>query len=407
MSRLTSRLSDLGPGLLLAATGIGVGDMVSTTVAGANYGLTLVWAVIAGVVIKFAVTEGGARWQLATGTTLVAGWRDTFPRGVILAFFLYFIVWSYAVSSALVAASALVPAAIVPSVPLWGWGLLHAVGALAMVYYGKYERFLSVIKWFVALKFGAIVATVMLILAWSGADWSRAGAREPLSAPYVLSLIGGVGGTVTLLSYGYWMREQGWSGRERLASARVDLLVSFSLVLVFCLSMIFLSTQVDWQGEILDEGPRLCLLLADRIGAEIGGIGRAVFLLGFWGAAFSSVLGVWHGVPFLFDDWIHLWRDRKPSGQRGLAYRSWALYLTLAAISALAVRRSVWIVFVYTVIGSLFFPFVISTLLWLNNSKRRAHAARNGVAANIALVGALVLYAYLAFSELLQIAAGE
>jgi hypothetical protein len=203
------------------------------------------------------------------------------------------------------------------------------------------------------------------------------------------------------LSYGYWMREGGWSGRERLVTARVDLLVSFSLVLVFCLSMIFLSTQVEWRGAIMDEGPRLCLMLADRIGAEIGQVGRAVFLIGFWGAAFSSVLGVWHGVPFLFDDWIHLWRRQKPSGQRGLAYRGWALYLTLAAISALVVRRSVWIVFVYTVVGALFFPYVISTLLWLNNSRRLPDDARNGWAANLALGVSLLLFTYLAIDALL------
>ena len=77
--------------------------------------------------------------------------------------------------------------------------------------------------------------------------------------------------------------------------------------------MIFLSTQINWEGAILDEGPRLCLLLADRIGQEIGPIGRAVFLLGFWGAAFSSVMGVYHGVPFLFDDMLHVWR-RQPAG---------------------------------------------------------------------------------------------
>ena len=44
------KLSDFGPGLLLAATGIGVGDMVSSTIAGAEYGLTLVWALVAGVI---------------------------------------------------------------------------------------------------------------------------------------------------------------------------------------------------------------------------------------------------------------------------------------------------------------------------------------------------------------------
>ena len=103
------KLSDIGPGLLLAATGIGVGDMVSSTIAGAEYGLTLVWALAAGVILKFAITEGAARWQLGTGNTLIEAWRDHLPRAVVLAFFIYFIVWSYFVSSALVAASALVP----------------------------------------------------------------------------------------------------------------------------------------------------------------------------------------------------------------------------------------------------------------------------------------------------------
>ncbi len=52
-----------------------------------------------------------------------------------------------------------------------------------------------------------------------------------------------------------------------------------------------------------------------------------MFLLGFWGAAFSSVLGVYHGVPFLFDDMLHVWRRQPADGQQGRAYRAWAVYL--------------------------------------------------------------------------------
>jgi len=261
---------------------------------------------------------------------------------------------------------------------------------------GRYERFLSVIKWLVGLKFGAIMASALLIVLWSGADWSHAGARSAFSTAYTLSLIGGVGGTVTLLSYGYWMREAGWQDPNKLPAARTDLTLSFSLVFIFCMSMIFLATQIDWQGQILDEGPRLCLLLADRIGREIGPIGRGVFLAGFWGAAFSSVMGVYHGVPFLFDDMVHLWRRQERGGQQGTMYRSWAVYLALAAISALVFGRPVWLVFAYTVVGSMFFPFVISTLLYLNNSTRIVRQERNGLLVNGVLGAALLLYLYLA-----------
>jgi len=157
--RFTATLADLDPSLILAATGIGAGDMVSATIAGAEYGLTLIWALAAGVGLKFAITEGAARWQLSTGTTLIEGWRDHLPRAAVVAFFIYFVVWSYVVASALVAASALVPAAVVPTIPLSVWGFVHAVAAFVMVYFGRYEWFLNVMKWFIGLMFGAVIAT--------------------------------------------------------------------------------------------------------------------------------------------------------------------------------------------------------------------------------------------------------
>lgn len=387
-------LRDLGPGLLLAATGIGAGDMVGSAIAGAEYGLTLVWALAAGVLIKLAITEGVARWQLATGRTVLEGWRDHLPVVFVVAFFLYFLAWSYFVSSALVAASALVPAALTPvGVPLWG--IVHAGAALAMVWVGRYEGLLNVMKVFIGMMFAAVLATVLLILFRTGADWSGIGSQAPFSVPYTLSLIGGVGGTVTLLSYGYWMREAGWSGPERMPFARADLLVSFGMVFFFALAMIFLSTQISWSGAILDEGPQLALLLGDRIGAEIGAVGRGIFLVGFWGAAFSSVVGVWHGVPFLFDDAWHLWQRREPTGQRGGAYRTWAVIMTAAAISAMFIRP-VWLVFAYTVVSSFFFPFVIATLLWMNNARWVEARWRSSTAINAVLGASLLLYVYLA-----------
>src|SRR5690606_17457855 len=106
------------------------------------------------------------------------------------------------------------------------------------------------------------------------------------------------------------------------------------------------------------------------------------------------------GVPFLFDDGLHVWQRRPPGGQRGSAYRGWAIALTLAAISAQFLGRPVALVFAYTVVGSLFFPFVIGTLLWLNNSSRVPAHARSGTVVNIVLAGALLLYAYLALDLL-------
>ena len=59
----------IGPGLLLAATGVGGGDLATGSIVGSLLGPTVLWAVVVGAFLKFVVTEGIARWQLATGET--------------------------------------------------------------------------------------------------------------------------------------------------------------------------------------------------------------------------------------------------------------------------------------------------------------------------------------------------
>ena len=58
-----------GPGIIMATSGIGASDIITGTVGGAKYGVALLWALALGAFFKFVLTEGLARWQLATGTT--------------------------------------------------------------------------------------------------------------------------------------------------------------------------------------------------------------------------------------------------------------------------------------------------------------------------------------------------
>lgn len=66
----------VGPGLVVAATGVGAADMVATLVAGSRYGYALLWAVVLGVILKIILVEGAGRFTLATGKTIFEGWRS-------------------------------------------------------------------------------------------------------------------------------------------------------------------------------------------------------------------------------------------------------------------------------------------------------------------------------------------
>lgn len=90
-----------GPGLIVAATGIGAGDVVSATVGGARYGETLLWAIVVGAFFKFVLNEGVARFQLATGLTALESWAAYLPWWVRAYFGVYLVLWTVAVSAAL------------------------------------------------------------------------------------------------------------------------------------------------------------------------------------------------------------------------------------------------------------------------------------------------------------------
>ena len=50
-ARVRSFLRILGPGVAVAATGVGAGDLIGATAAGSKYGVILLWTAVAGAVL--------------------------------------------------------------------------------------------------------------------------------------------------------------------------------------------------------------------------------------------------------------------------------------------------------------------------------------------------------------------
>lgn len=70
-----SLLKTLGPGILFASTAIGVSHLVQSTRAGAEYGFTLVWAVVLANLFKFPFFQYASRYANATGTSIIDGYK--------------------------------------------------------------------------------------------------------------------------------------------------------------------------------------------------------------------------------------------------------------------------------------------------------------------------------------------
>ena len=85
------------PGILMAATGVGAGDLLTASLAGSKIGVGIVWAAVVGALLKWTLNEGIARWQMATGTTMLEGWVHRLGAWVQWVFIVYLIIWSFSV----------------------------------------------------------------------------------------------------------------------------------------------------------------------------------------------------------------------------------------------------------------------------------------------------------------------
>jgi Mn2+/Fe2+ NRAMP family transporter len=402
-------LRQIGPGIVVAATGLGAGDIVAGSAAGSRFGYAVVWAAAAGAFLKYVLNEGLARWQLATGTTLLEGWVERLGRWVQVYFLIYLVLWSFIVGGALIAACGLAAHAIAPAFPVAAWGALHSIAAAALVLaggYGPFERFMKV---FIGVMFAGILGCAIVVAPPARVlPASILGASIPEGGVgFILGIIGGVGGSVTLLSYGYWMREKGWEGRSCLGLARADLAAAYLLTGLFGVAVIVLSAGIPAVPEGEPRTTAAALRMADVIGGVAGPAVAWAFRIGFWAAVSTSIVGVWQGVPYIFCDFVGLMKRLGPAEQRAFVstrspwYRAFLLYLCLPPMTLLFMDRPVAVIVAYAVAGSLFMPFLAGTLLYMNSRSDWVGAdLRNRPAMTGLLVVCLALFACLAVHEL-------
>ena len=392
----------IGPGLMVAATGVGAGDLAAATVGGANFGLVLIWAIVFGAFFKYVLTEGIARWQLATDTTIMEGWGQYLPGWIKVYFGTYMIIWTISVSAALANACGLGISNLTGGAVSTQWGaVIHSLFGCAFVWIGGFRGFEKLMK----LLIGLMVFTIVLcaVLTFQDVAGTLKGTFVPSipagSTGSLLALIGGVGGTITILSYNYWMREEKMSGAAYLKYVRADLIVAYVVTAVLAVAVLLLANQAFFVSGVELNSATVVQQMAASLGNTLGPFGSFAYSLGFWGAVFSSLLGVWQGVPYMFADFYGIVRKYPRDVRNQITqvtstpYRVALVCITLVPIPLAFIGRPLFLLVTYTIVGSFFIPFLAATLLYLNNRiKWDSPLKRNGWGANVVMVLVLVFF---------------
>lgn len=402
----TPRWKLIGPGLIVAATGIGAADIVATLIAGQKYGYALLWAVVMGVIIKIVLVEGVGRWTLATGESIYEGWRKV-GRWTAFYFGPYIVIWGFVYGATAMASSAIPLATLFPGVPVPLLGTICGLVGAALVWAGRYTLFERITAFFVGVMFVVIVGLAIIVGPNIGDILAGLIPSIPEGSIFnLLAVAGGVGGTITLAAYGYWLKEKGWVAPKFMRVMRIDNAVAYIVSGIFVISMLIVGAELLYSANIaVASGDKGLLDLNTVLTERYGPIISPIFLIGFFAASFSSLLGVWNGVSLMFADFWGRMRKLPEGDPRaeigGSYYKFYIFWLTIPPLIIVwLIKSPIQLILVYGVLGALFMPFLAITLLVLLNSKNTPKEWRNKWYTNLVLGLCAVFYLTTGFIEL-------
>jgi len=152
-------IKKLGPGLLFAGAAIGVSHLVQSTRAGADYGFTLIWALILANIIKYPFFLFGPKYTMATGETLLHGYKKM-SKYYLVAYFVLSIVTMFTIQTAVTIVTAGL------AIELFGissnittWATIITIVCVLILIIGRY-KFLDNL-----MKFVIILLTLSTVIA--------------------------------------------------------------------------------------------------------------------------------------------------------------------------------------------------------------------------------------------------
>ncbi|QDB80546.1 divalent metal cation transporter [Georgenia sp. 311] len=324
-----------GPGLIVSASIVGAGELITATALGAEAGFVLLWLVIFSTLVKVAVQVEMARFSIVTGLGGMEGYTRVPPRVGNVGW--VFVLWALMALSKLIqtggliggmaaALSILLPIGSGPleATSLTIWAVVVTVLAIVTLYSNRYGL-IEKVAVFLTMTF--VVVTLVIALGLPATEYAYS--AGDLASGLTLSLpVGAIGvavamfgltgvGSEEITAYTYWCLEKGygrWSGpddgseayrrraRGWIAVMQKDALVAWVIYTVSTMSFYVMGAAVLHPQGLVPEGNDMIEVLSQTYASVLGEWGRVLYLVGALAALGSTI---WAAVP----SWARSWAN--------------------------------------------------------------------------------------------------
>ncbi|RZQ55501.1 manganese transporter [Pseudidiomarina tainanensis] len=373
------RLS-MGPAALVAAAFIGPGTVVTASLAGANYGYALMWALVFSVLATMILQEMSARLGVVTQQGLGENIRAAIQQPglrkvVVLLIFAAVIIGNSVYQGGNISGARM---GLADLVPFDGQYIPVILGALAgfILWQGSYKLVEKVLIALVLLMSVAFLATFIL----TQPDWFAlvAGLLIP-SVPtgsilMVVALIG-----TTVVPYNLFLHASScaekWRSADQLNEARQDIYISIPLGGLISLAIVATAASAFFGKALTIEG---AADLGQALQPLFGDAATTFMALGLFAAGLSSSLTAPLASAYALSGVLGYANNLKDKKFRAI----WGSILTIGILVASLGLKPIEVILFAQVANGLLLPFVAIFLVWVCNQPRLG-LHRNSRAQNI------------------------
>ena len=376
-----------GPGMLVAAAFIGPGTVTTASIAGANFGFVLMWALLLSIIVTFVLQEMSSRLGIVSGLGLSEALRSSINNHFLKAFLMILIVSALGIGNAAFEVGNITGAAIglsqISSLSISSSVLI--VGILVLILLGTrifkvLEQILTVLVVIMSLLFLLTMITIEI-------DYSKLlrGLFTPTVAASSLLTIMALIGT-TVVPYNLFLHadasKRKWKDQEvtqALNNSRADTAISIGLGGLITLAIMSTSAVAFFGSsmEISSEN------LARQLEPILGSYSSYIFNFGLFVAGITSAVTAPLAASIAVTEALG-WKNDPSSFRFKLV---WIIILLIGLLFAYFGTKPLQAILFAQATNALLLPFLALFLFYVVNNSRLMGSHKNTITINmIALI---------------------
>lgn len=376
-----------GPGMLVAAAFIGPGTVTTASIAGANFGFVLMWALLLSIIVTFVLQEMSSRLGIVSGLGLSEALRSSINNHFLKAFIMILIVSALGIGNAAFEVGNITGAAIglsqISNLSISSSVLI--VGILVLILLGTrifkvLEQILTVLVVIMSLLFLLTMITIEI-------DYSKLlrGLFIPtVTASSLLTIMALIGTTV--VPYNLFLHadasKRKWKDQEvtqALNNSRVDTAISIGLGGLITLAIMSTSAVAFFGSsmEISSEN------LARQLEPILGSYSSYIFNFGLFVAGITSAVTAPLAASIAVTEALG-WKNDPSSFRFKLV---WIIILLIGLLFAYFGTKPLQAILFAQATNALLLPFLALFLFYVVNNSRLMGSHKNTITINmIALI---------------------